>query len=240
MKRKYLFIVKSLSLAFMFITLVGCDEKSIEVPFVEIAQVSKFERDSVKTIMNYNNDRLSNYDIYVCDSLVNEVIVRYSAGSISCVLNDVAYNIKLSNTRGAIRAESIDATTLSGARLYSVVYDYYIDGRLKMARLDGVDPKEPIFNNYRYEANTIIIDDAGTDYILELSSEKNLGNVCNVLDYANAPYTSKYIINPDLYFLNIYGVPVEQLPLGQTVSRCNNNKNLSRVGKYYYEYESYK
>ena len=236
MKKMYLFCVRSLFVALVSVVLTGCGEQSLEIPYFKFANVSKYERDSIKTIVSYDRERVSEYNMYVSDSLVRKISVIYSLGSIHCVTDDVAYEISLSNTRGGMRAESINVTTVNGnARLYYIEYEYDDEGRLWRARLDGVDT-HPIYNHYRYEGNTIIIDDAGTEYRVELSSEKNLGYVCNVLDYANAPITSKYIINPDLYFLNIYGAPVDRLPYGYDVTYTNNSSNLSRVGKYYYEY----
>ena len=236
MKKKYLFIVKSLSVFFACIIFFSCEEKSIEVPYFQFSLVSKCERDSIKTIMTYNHDnRLSEFNMYLFDSFVCSTNVNYNAGTIQCVIKDVFYRIQLSNTRGGIRAESVTASLLNGSRLYYIEYEYdEEEGRLWRARLDGVDTQS-IYNHYVYEGNTIIIDDAGIEYRLNLSSEENTGYVCNVLDYAGAPITSQYIINPDLYFLNIYGTPIKNLPSGQEIKRYS-NKNLSQVGKYYYEY----
>jgi len=235
MKKQYFFI-KGLVLVVACIIFNSCEEQSQEIEYFPFTQVSKCERDSIRTNLAYNSDdRLSGFSTYVFDSYVFSGNVRYSSGSIYCTVGEVAYSIQLSNTRGGIRAESIKVTTLSGSLLYFLEYAYHEDGRLKMARLDGVDPYQPIFCNYKYEGNTIIIDDAGTEYRLELSSEENSGYVCNVLDYAEAPITSQYIINPDLYFLNIYGTPIKYLPVGHEVKRYS-NKALSRVGRYSYEY----
>ena len=236
MKNLHLFVIKGLLVAFSFTMFISCDEGSLEIPYYEFSRISKYERDSLKTFVTYGvNDRLSGYEIYIHDSLAYKSTVQYSYTTINCVIDDVLYNVQLSNTRGGLRAENMNAFASSGSRLYYVEYEYDDEGRLWRARLDGIDTKS-IYSHYKYEGNTIIIDDAGTEYRLSLSSEENLGYVCNVLDYAEAPITSKYIINPDLYFLNIYGAPIEKLPYGHAVTRCNNGKNLSRVGKYFYEY----
>ena len=236
MKKKKLFFIKSLLIVFACISIISCDEKSLEITYYPFSRVVNCKRDTLKTIMAYGNDnRLSKFNVYVHDTIVDSSYVKYTSSTINCVINDIAYSIQLSNTLGGVRAEFINATTLSGSRLFYIEYSYDDAGRLCKARLDGVDTK-PIYNHYIYEGNTIIIDDAGTEYRLELSSDDNLGYVCNVLDYASAPITSQYIINSDLYFLNIYGTPVGKLPYGYKVERCNNNLNLSRVGKYYYEY----
>ena len=236
MKNKYSFFTKCLVIALFFITFLGCEEKSMEIPYYEFSLVSKYKKESIVAFMDYNSDnRLSEFNIYVNESSIGRSPVKYTSSYISCTINDVMYHIQLSNTRGGIRAESVRVSTLEGVRLYYIEYWYDDAGRVNKARLDGIDIM-PIWNHYKYEGNTIIIDDAGTEYRLELSSEENLGYVCNVLDYANAPITSNYIFNPYLYFLKIYGTPVNMLPSGQEIVHCNNNKNLSRVGKHYYEY----
>lgn len=60
----------------------------------------------------------------------------------------------------------------------------------------------------------IIINEGGKYYKINLAVQKieNKGYVCNVLRYANAPLTNKYVINPDLYYMGIYGVPIKYLP----------------------------
>ena len=235
MKKTYLFI-KSLLVIVACISLFSCEEKSIEIPYYPFSHVSICERDSIKTIMSYGLDnRLSGYDIYMHDSYLCRASIKYTASSIYCVIDDLAYNIQLFNTRGGLRAENIRVSTLSGSLLYYLTYEYDDEGRVWRVRLDGVGYKS-IYNHYTYEGNTIIIDDAGIEYRLELSSEENTGYVCNVLDCAEAPITSQYVINPYLYFLNIYGTPIKNLPSKHEVKRYS-NKNVSHVGeKYYFEY----
>ena len=70
-------------------------------------------------------------------------------------------------------------------------------------------------------------------YEIQLGSEENTGHVYNVLGYAGAPLTTQYVFNPELYFLNIYGKPVDLLPQGMEVSRSGNSM---RIGQHYYEY----
>jgi hypothetical protein len=73
----------------------------------------------------------------------------------------------------------------------------------------------------------------GRQYSIDLSNEENTGYVCNVFGYVNAPLTNQYVINPDLYFLNIYGKPIDKLPGGHEIVRSG--KTL-RVGTHIYEY----
>jgi len=240
MSKVHLFFTRSLCLFIISLIIVSCNEASEPIPYVPIAKVSGYEKDSVRAHMRYGNLGLSTYDMYINDSHVSSSDVKYSPGSIYCVINGIAYSIKLSNSRGGVRAESVNATTTEGSRLFYVEYWYDSLGRLDMARVDGVAEK-PAYCHYSYEANSIIIDDFGTEYKLDLSSEENIGYVCNVIDYSGAPLTSTYIINPNLYFLNIYGTPSEKLPKGHTVTRSGSGDNmrLSRVGRYYYEYSSH-
>lgn len=234
MKKVCLFFTKSLfAVALTCVVFVGCDEGSLEIPSYQFSHVSKCERDSVKTLMTYGSKGLSEYNMYVYDNLVCKTNVSYSSSRISCTIHGVSYDIQLANTKGGARAESVMAT-VNKARLYSILYRYDTEGRLVQADIEGV-ADNVVYTHYKYDGNTIIIDDVGTEYRINLSSEDNIGYVCNVLDYADAPYTSKYVINPDLYFLNIYGTPVSKLPYGHDVVFCD-GKKLSRVGKYYYEY----
>lgn len=234
MKKVHLFFIKGLFVAFACVMFVGCDEGSLEIPNYQFSRVSKCERDSVKTLMTYGSKGLSEYSLLVNDALVCKASVGYSSSKIFCTINGISYDIQLSNTKGGARTEGVLAT-VNGARLYNTQYWYDGAGRLIKACIEGVGP-QPVYTHYKYEEGCVVIDDVGTEYRINLSLEDNLGYVCNVLDYADAPYTSNYVINPDLYFLNIYGTPVAQLPYGHEIERCNNNLNLSRVGKYSYEY----
>jgi hypothetical protein len=138
----------------------------------------------------------------------------------------------LANTTGAYRAETVTATK-NNALFYNVEYKYDSQGRVIQARVDGVGSSS-VYVEFEYEANAIVINDYGTFYRLELSSADNSGNVCNVMDLADAHYTSKYVFNPDLYYINIYGTPVKKLPQGHEFELSEGR--LSRIGKYYYEH----
>ena len=230
------FFMRGVLIVFSCLILIGCDESSLEIPFFEFSRVTACERDELKTYMTHGEQGISEYSVFIEGSFVSKGSVRRTGGSISCTINDIVYDIKLSNTRGGLRAESVRASNKSGARLYTVEYWYNEENyRLRMARIDGVESM-PIYTHYEYTNDSVVIDDVGTEYVLALSSEANLGYVCNVLDFSGAPYTTKYVINPDLYFLNIYGVPVEYLPYGQMVTYSNDRKSLMSVGKYSCEY----
>lgn len=237
MKKKHFIFMNCLCLAITSVLFISsCDEGSLEIPFYEFSKVSKCERDSIKTLMTYNNKELSQYEVLVYDNLVCNGYVSYTTTTISCSIKGIDYKIHYDNTRGGFRAETVKAYK-DGALFYEVEYEYDTQGRLWRARLGGVEHVQ-VFAHYTYEEDAIVIDDVGTPFRIELSSRENIGYVCNVLDYADAPYTSTYIINPDLYFLNIYGAPVKRLPAGNVVEMCAENKQITRVGKYTYEYHN--
>ncbi len=225
--------MKGLLVAFGCVMFAGCDEGSLEIPYYPLSQVTTCERDSIKTLMTYGSQGVSEYSLLEHGSLVCTAHVKYTSSKIYCTIKGVSYDIQLANTKGGFRAEEVLAT-IGGAQLYRVLYSYDELGRLNKAFVEGAAP-DPVYTHYRYEDGAIIIHEVGTDYRIQLLSEDNLGYVCNVLDYADAPYTSNYVINPDLYFLNIYGTPVNKLPYGHVIM-INKKEKLSRVGKYLYEY----
>lgn len=234
MKKIHLLFMRGLFLALVSIVFVGCDEGSLEIPYYQFSKVSKCERDSVKTLMRYGNWGLSSYEVHVHNNPVSVAQVNYATSSIYCTINDINYNIHLDNTRGGIRAECIQASK-GGSELYSIEYSYDEFSRISLAKIQGLGDAV-IYASYQYQDNAVLINDAGVPYRIELSSEKNIGYVCNVLDFTDAPYTSNYVINPDLYYLNIYGAPIEWLPAGYDVAFCENNTNIVKVGKYSYDY----
>ena len=235
MKSMRLLFTKGLLVLFAGVVFMSCEEASLEIPYYHFSKVTKYEKDSLRTHIAYGDKGLSEYKVYINDIHTYTSSVRHSPGKIYCVIDGVAYDIQLSNTKGGTRAESVRAINEhNGARLYYVEYEYNEQGRLWRARIDGVQDT-PVFVHYWYENNSVVIDDVGKEYRVELSTEKNKGYVCNVMDYSNATYTCKYVVNPHLYFLNIYGAPIETLPSGRDVE-YDSNDNLSRVGNYYYEY----
>jgi len=234
MKRSSLFLIKSVLALFAFVVFFSCDDPVEPIPYFPMAKVSKVERDSVMTLLSYKNKELSGFSIYINDVFTGNAYVNYKSGSISCTMNNVRYDIELSNTKGGVRAASVRAS-MNGNTYYIIHYVRFDEqGRLTTAQVDGVDGQSR-YTNYYYEGNTVFVEEGGHRFPIELSSFDNVGYVCNVLDFANAPLTSKYVINPDLYFLNIYGTPVSKLPQGQEIEYTANNE-LRQVGKYFYEY----
>ncbi|MDR3251313.1 MAG: hypothetical protein LBT42_06600 [Tannerella sp.] len=236
MKNVYLFLSNAL-LAFCACFLVaGCEETIEELTYYPIARIATLERDSLKTVLSYDELGLSGMNFYVYDTFVGQAVVQHKPNSMNCTINGVYYEIKFANTHGAMRAETITAY-VGGVKNYTVNYHYDTSGRINQADFQKYETgKNTVsYNVYTYEGNAVVISDENGVHRLELSSEENTGNVCNVLDFAGASITSEYIINPDLYYLNIYGAPIRTLPAGQEIGRTQNNE-LSRVGKYRYSY----
>jgi hypothetical protein len=229
MKRMKLFFTKSLTMAFVVFFIVSCDEKGLEIPIYEMLPVSRYERDTLNTLITYDNGRITGYKLHVRDALVSETTVAYKPSGIYCSLNGISYEIKLDHTIGGSRVEYLRAH-IDNMLYYEVRYRYDDEGRLSSAEINAQGG--PYYTSYRYHESSVEIIDEGI-FEIPLGNEENTGHVFNVLDHANAFLTSNYVINPELYFLNIYGKPVGKLPHGSVIERSG---NTLRVGKHYYEY----
>ena len=242
MKKLSLFFIESMFALLFCAILFSCGGEIVEeIPVYPIAKVSKCERGSLTMTMSYKNTDLSYYHLYENNVLVSSSPVRYTPGIIKCSMMGIDYEIQLKNTRGAFLVESVKATeTVNGkiSTLYLVQYWFDEENRLKEACINGIETI-PIWTNYEYEGNAVVINDFGDMHRIELSAAENLGYVCNVLDFGGARYTSEYIINPVFYFLNIYGKPIgklPQLPQGEEVIYSEDNTKIVSIGKYSYEY----
>ena len=233
MKKVQMFFVKSLMMAVAGFMVVSCDDSSPEVPSFKISPIAKYEKDSKATYLFYHEGRITELRSYVDGTLVSSSYVNYNPSGITCSVKGIDYSIKWDATLGGARATSVEAR-IGGALYYRVEYlAYDAEGRLVLASIEREGG--PYYVSYKYNESSVVIDEGSFgQYEIPLSSEENVGNVCNVLDYANAPNTSEYVINPDLYYLNIYGAPVKYLPSGHRVERSDGN--LSQVGEYFYEY----
>ena len=234
MKNLNLSLFKSVVVVIVCNLLTGCEDPLPVLPIYDLAKVTKCERDSITTRIAYNQNGVWEYTYYVYDSKKSQVGVQYTTGIIKCSINGLDYEIILSNTKGGVVVEELMAKR-GNALEYAVQYWYDKENRLKIAHISGGEAMS-VYTNYFYEGNRVIVEEGGHHHPIELSSADNLGNVCNVLDFAGASLTSKYVMNADLYFLNIYGAPITKLPQGQEVEYTEDNQKLSRVGKYRYEY----
>jgi len=243
---RYYFDFKNFALTF-FLTgcILSCSETSIEVPVVDFDEVSVVTCDSLTTKISYDaNKSLTEFNVYVNDNHKYKTEVKYLTDEISCYMDGLHYIIKLANTKGGVRAESVttyinDGVAINSTMVYRVTYDKYDDaGRLEIAGIEKYreNGNSIVYCNYKYYGNdSIVIDEYGQKYVIRLAEDQDNTGVCNVLDFAGGPLTSEYVINPILYYLKIYGVPISKLPAGQVVKRSSDSR-LTRVGKYYFSY----
>ncbi|MDR0700519.1 MAG: hypothetical protein LBG28_15075 [Tannerella sp.] len=230
MKKVGLFYKRSLAMAFVVFFIASCSgEKGLEIPVYDMLHVSKYERDALKTIIEYDSRKIIKYSLYIDDVLASSTAVIYKPDGIYCTLNGIDYELRLDNTVGGSRVEHLYAS-INGEMYYDVLYRYDSEGRLSNTEINAQGG--PYYTTYRYKESSIEIIDDGI-YEIALGNEENTGYVFNVLNYANTSHTSKYVINPELYFLNIYGKPVGKLPTGYTVEHSG---NTLRIGNHYYEY----
>ena len=234
MKKLSLFLVKSLMAVFVGTTIISCNGEHVErIESYPISKITMFERNSIQTYLTYQSNEVYEYNLYENGVHFSSARVTYTPSKIHCTIDGIRYDIQLSNTIGAYRAETVTASQ-GGSMIYFVEYKYDNQGRMVKARLDGRE-RYSVFTEFTYEANAIVIDDGGYPFRLELSSSDNIGNVCNVIDMATTPYVST-IINPYLYYLNIYGKPINKLPQGYEIELSEDGLKLSSIGKYYFEY----
>ena len=131
---------------------------------------------------------------------------------------------------------------------YSYDYAGYVS-RIEIPNLQATIRFKYHYRDQSNYANSITITEVQrTDtstYTLRLAPEKlrNTGYVCNVLRAVGAPLTNQYALNPDLYYLGIYGTPVKLLPdaiIERNIYRDGEgdlHSVYSRVGSDYYFYE---
>jgi len=152
-------------------------------------------------------------------------------------------------------AETVINKDGNGSVQSRIEYQYNSAGYLSWAKVErkGVETPSSVWFNYpdwsNANDNTITIEEypGPKTYRIQLAVNQygpkagtrmqNIGYVCDVLRFANAPLTNEYIINPDLYYLGIYGTPVKYLP-NETIENGEKDKVLTivRVGdtRYYY------
>jgi hypothetical protein len=166
-----------------------------------------------------------------------DVVYSYRGLSIEVVLNDNYF------------AES--ATTHENGLLRSKVdYHYTPEGYLSEVRIERPG-QTPAMVYYRYpvgNATEIYIEEhpGPTVYRIPLATVNNNGEqekqenaafVCNVLWYGKSPMTNEYVINPDLYYIGLYGIPFKYLP-DETIEKSmrQTEETIVRVGngRYYY------
>ncbi|MDR1096790.1 MAG: hypothetical protein LBL57_01510 [Tannerella sp.] len=229
MKKVEFFLAKSLIATFICFSAIACDETSEKITDYPISPVTNYENDTARISMSHTNMNVNKFELYKRGELTCTAGVFYRADGIFCMLNGIQYHIEPDNVLGSTRAKKISAS-IGGSLYYEVEY-FYKDERLVSATI-GVPPDGPYYTSYAYYDSKIVVEDWGRHEI-ELSNEENTGYAFNVLGHAEMPLTSQYVINPALYFLNIYGKPVEKLPSGYEIERSG---KTMRVGNHLYEY----
>ncbi|MDR3309391.1 MAG: hypothetical protein LBS80_05505 [Tannerella sp.] len=235
MIKKTVCFFRNLAAAALFGTLLGsCNEESPEIPVYDMVRLSEYQMDTLRTVFNYNQNGLTGFDHYEDGILKEHAYLEYRATNICYVSAGITHTLEFFPSKGGLRVQ-YDRATIGDAELYYLEYQYDAEGRLHQAYY-AATRTAPLWVIFTYTGdNSIEIDEQGQKYTISLSSEDNTGYVCNVLGFPETAYTSRYIINPDLYYLGIYGKPVGKLPANQAVRR-NSNSGLAGVGKYSYTY----
>ena len=237
MKRDYLLLIKSLIGVIGCFCAFACDKSSVEVPYFEMRPVSKYQRDSLTLTMSYHNTKINSnvaeYNRYIYNNLVSKAVVVYKGDNIQCAIDSITYTIQWDRIRGGVRLSELNAT-IQGAQYFNTTYLYDEEGRMISAMINITGG--PYFTNFTYDNSSIEIYIYGPNYekhVIDLSVEENTGYVCNVLGYPDSQFFNRYVIIPELYFLNIFGAPVNRLPVGHPITRTSNSL---RVGNHYYEF----
>jgi hypothetical protein len=236
MKKEHLVVVKSLLSGLLFCFLaISCEKTSLEVPYFEMRHLTKYQKDSLTLEVSYNErNSITGYKRYINNSLASQAYLIYKGDNIQCAIDGVYYSIFWENIKGGVRVTELTAT-INGAQYFTTNYTYNEEGRLIIAAIHTVGG--PFYVRYEYEGSTLRVIEMGEIYVenpFELGNEENTGNVCNVLGLLDLPLTNKFVIIPELYYLNIYGAPIRQIPADFAVSRTSNSL---RVGDHYYEFK---
>ncbi len=140
------------------------------------------------------------------------------------VCGDFEYRVLSLEDHGFVEDMEIWRLGKNGAKdqLYAqLTYSYDYAGYISEVEIPNLETTVLFKYHYRdrmHYANTISVIEVhrkdSTTYTLNLAPGKirNTGYVCNVLRCAGSPVTNKYILNPDLYYLGLYGTPVKFLP----------------------------
>jgi hypothetical protein len=231
-------VVKIVFIFFVAGVLSGCKENVEKLPFITFEKVTEFTRDSYRTVLEYGDQygRMSLIQFQEGDYVKSREGILYTSQGMNCYIDTLLYEVKLASTIGGSRAFSV-STYKEGGVFYYVEYQFDISGKLFLAKIIIPSTGSEEWISYKYTDDNLEINEGGIIYNVPLSTEENTGYVCNVYAFSEAPLTNKYVIHPELYFLNIYGMPIKNLPADQIVQRVGSNDNrISRVGKYYYKY----
>ncbi|MDR0349722.1 MAG: hypothetical protein LBH90_09570 [Tannerella sp.] len=151
-------------------------------PEIRYSEVITYKYDSLSSKIAFNNNSFA------------EVIENYNKGKLESIAR-----YRYFKSTGYLNYVILER---AGKEPVTIYFKYPKDG----------DSGE--YGDYPTVGGGIIIIEGDNHYKINLAIQKieNKGYVCNVLQYANAPLTNKYIINPDLYYMGVYGVPIKYLP----------------------------
>lgn len=200
-------------------------------------------------IVGFRKGDISYYDNGTISSLSwhrNKPVIRYGY-DYTYVYNGYEYKILSLEDHGFVEDMEI---WKDGSLYVQLKYHYDRAGYLSNVYLLNMQSVVYFKYNYRNSQNrsntiTIIEQPGSREYTIRLAPKRieNKGYICNVLRYAHSPLTNEFIINPDLYYLGIYGTPVKYLP-DEAIERGayrdkkgNVESVFSRVGNYKYFYE---
>ncbi|MDR1331100.1 MAG: hypothetical protein LBK07_03265 [Tannerella sp.] len=180
-----------------------------------------------------------------------EAVISYGSG-----YADIIYSYKGIRSEIVLNesyfAESVISRYSDGALHSNVDYTYNAWGYLDRVRVERPG-QEAVVIIYKYpnpeaeNVNDILIEEhpGPTVYRITLTAKGGSGAerqdndayVCNVLRFGNAPVTNEYVINPDLYYLGLYGIPWHHLP-GEEVEKnaLTGKPAVVRVGSHRYFY----
>lgn len=118
------------------------------------------------------------------------------------------------NIRGFVKEKY---SRYSDGRTHSKVEYRYDDasGYLQYVHLERPgEERVTIYYTYPDENGGLTIREGSSVYKIRMTKDKlsNEGYICNVFSHTKAPLTNQYVINPDLYYMGVYGTPIKYLP----------------------------
>jgi hypothetical protein len=138
-------------------------------------------------------------------------------------------------------AEFVTNRYSSGDLQSSLKYVYDAAGRIEYVLVERPG-KEPVYVTYRYQDDSVSIQEEGIEYRIPLDMvqrQDDAGYICDVLRFGASPLSKAYIIIPDLYYQGIYGTPVKYLPaeMIESKSLSNGTQSIIRVGNSHFFYQ---
>ncbi|MDR3269757.1 MAG: hypothetical protein LBT83_11925 [Tannerella sp.] len=163
--------------------------------------------------------------------------VEYGGSTIIYTYDGVRSELML-NAYGFV--ESVTNRYGDGSLQSKIEYRYNAGGYLIQARIErlGQLPVDVFYQYSDVDGSLTIVEGADVYKVSFLTQTEgiaaaNIGYVCNILRYANAPLTNTCVIIPDLYYSGIYGTPIKYLPDDKWIERgavIDDKSTIVRVG----------